>query len=194
MKIINSKFVTSVASVKNLIQDDCKQIAFVGRSNVGKSSLLNMLVGRTKLAKTSSTPGRTRLVNYFLINDSFYFVDLPGYGYAKAGKTLVSEWQSLIEPYLLKNEKLKCVCVLVDIRHKPSDLDKLMIEFLTYHRLPYLIIATKCDKLAKSKIKPAITVLANELGVGTGNVYGTSSENFYGKEDLLKKIDDLLPV
>ena len=143
MKITQSDFVTSVSSAKNIINDGKPQIAFVGRSNVGKSSLLNMLVGKNKLAKTSQTPGRTRLINYFMINDSFYFVDLPGYGYAKASKTEVNSWQSLLEPYLKNNQDLKCVCVLVDIRHKPSELDVLMIDFLSHYTIPFIIVATK---------------------------------------------------
>lgn len=194
MKITNSQFITSVASKNNLIQDNLLQVAFVGRSNVGKSSLLNMLTNRTKLAKTSSTPGRTRLVNYFLINNSFYFVDLPGYGFAKASKTEVASWQSLLEPYLLNNAKLKCVCMLVDIRHKPSELDKVMLSFLSYYAIPFLIVATKSDKLSKSKIKPACQVLANELKVGTNNIIATSSDSRIGQQELLDKIEVLLNV
>ena len=177
---------------KNIINDGKPQIAFVGRSNVGKSSLLNMLVGKNKLAKTSQTPGRTRLINYFMINDSFYFVDLPGYGYAKASKTEVNSWQSLLEPYLKNNQDLKCVCVLVDIRHKPSELDVLMIDFLSHYTIPFIIVATKADKLSKSQIKNELHKVANTLNVGIGNVYATSSENRYGKEQLLDKIEELV--
>ena len=192
IKIPKSDFVTSVSSAKNIIHDGKPQIAFVGRSNVGKSSLLNMLVGKNKLAKTSQTPGRTRLINYFMINDSFYFVDLPGYGYAKASKTEVNSWQSLLEPYLKNNQDLKCVCVLVDIRHKPSELDVLMIDFLSHYTIPFIIVATKADKLSKSQIKNELHKVANTLNVGIGNVYATSSENRYGKEQLLDKIEELV--
>jgi GTP-binding protein len=192
MKITKGVFITSVASVNNLIKDKIPQIAFVGRSNVGKSSLLNMLADNKKLAKTSNTPGRTRLINYFLINESFYFVDLPGYGFAKASKSESSAWQSLIEPYLVNYSNLKCVCVLVDIRHIPSDLDQVMINFLFHYNIPFLIIATKCDKLSKSKIKPALNVIANTLKVGVGNIYPTSSEQKLGKEDLLNKFNNML--
>lgn len=151
-----------------------------------------MLVGKNKLAKTSQTPGRTRLINYFMINDSFYFVDLPGYGYAKASKTEVNSWQSLLEPYLKNNQDLKCVCVLVDIRHKPSELDVLMIDFLSHYTIPFIIVATKADKLSKSQIKNELHKVANTLNVGIGNVYATSSENRYGKEQLLDKIEELV--
>lgn len=194
MRIIESEFVKSVSSAKNMINDEFFEVAFVGRSNVGKSSLLNMLTNRKKLARTSQTPGRTRLINYFLINKSFYFVDLPGYGFAKASKTETQNWQSLIEPYLKNNKKLKCVCVLVDIRHKPSHLDEMMIEFLTYYNIPFLIVATKVDKLPKTKIKPALLELANHLKVGVGNIYPTSSETKFGQAELLAKINDMLQV
>lgn len=194
MKIYTSEFKISVASVNGFIKDGLSQVAFVGRSNVGKSSLLNMLTNRNKLAKTSSTPGRTRLINYFLINNDFYFVDLPGYGYAKASKTEAMAWQSIIEPYLVNNKALKCVCVLVDIRHKPNELDKLMLDFLQYYSIPFLIVATKSDKLPKTKIKPALLQVANELKVGVDNVVATSSENRNGQEALLNKINLLLNV
>lgn len=194
MKITKSEFVTSVANANNMIKDERLQVAFVGRSNVGKSSLLNMLVNKNKLAKTSSTPGRTRLINYFLINDNFYFVDLPGYGYAKASKTQVKGWQGLLEPYLEHNEMLRCVCVLVDIRHKPTQLDTLMVDYLAHYNIPFLIIATKADKFSKSQIKNELHKIANTLGVGVGNIYATSSKNRYGKQELLDKIQSLIQV
>ena len=194
MKITNSRFLRSVSDAAHVIYDDKKQIAFVGRSNVGKSSLINMLVNNGKLAKTSSTPGRTRLVNYFVINEDFYFVDLPGYGYAKASKSMVYDWQGLIEPYLTGSHNLKCVCVLVDSRHEPTAQDRQMIDFLSYYNIPFIIIATKCDKHVKSKLKPALLKVANALGVGPSNVFGVSSETRYGKEAVLDKIEVMLNV
>ena len=192
MKITKSSFVTSVANPKNILIDDKCQIAFVGPSNVGKSSLINMLVNNSKLCKTSATPGRTRLINYFLINEEFYFVDLPGYGYAQAAKEAVYGWQGLIEPYLINNEQLKCVCALIDVRHEPTEQDKQMINYLHYYQLPFIIIATKCDKLPKSKVKPALNKLANTLKVGVGNVYGVSSETKFGREELLSKFEQFI--
>ena len=192
MKIAKSTFVKSIANPKNLIKDGVKQIAFVGRSNVGKSSLINMLVNNSKLARTSNTPGRTRLVNYFLINDSFYFVDLPGYGYAKASKTMTESWQSLLEPYILDNPNLKCVCVLLDSRHDGSEQDKQMIDFLVYYNIPFVIVATKTDKFSKSAVKPALQKLANSVGVVVGNVYPTSSDKKTGKEELLNRLEQFL--
>lgn len=192
MNITKSSFVTSVASSHKILKDEKKQIAFVGRSNVGKSSLINMLVNNSKLCKTSATPGRTRLINYFLINESFYFVDLPGYGYAQAAKTDVYGWQSLIEPYLINNDMLKCVCVLVDVRHDPTEQDKQMVNYLYYYQIPFIIVATKCDKLPKTKVKPALNNVASKLKVGAQNIYGISNETKFGKVELLNKMEQFL--
>ena len=192
MKITKSAFVTSVANPSKFLNDGKGEIAFVGRSNVGKSSLLNMLVNNKKLTKTSTLPGRTRLINYFIINDSFYFVDLPGYGFAKASKQEAFGWQSLIEPYLIKNNNLKCVFVLVDSRIEPTENDKQMIDFLVYYNIPFVIIATKCDKFAKSKIKPALLKIANSLNVGVGNIIGVSNETGFGKEEVLAKVEQFI--
>lgn len=192
MKITKSSFVTSVANANKVVVDEKKQVAFVGRSNVGKSSLINMLVNNSKLCKTSQTPGRTRLINYFLINDAFYFVDLPGYGFAQASKKDVFGWQGLIEPYLKNNAMLKCVCVLVDIRHNPTEQDKQMINYLFYYQIPFIIVATKCDKLSKTKVKPALNKIAGELKVGVKNIYGISSQTSFGKDELLNKIEQFL--
>ena len=192
MKITKSSFVTSVANANKVVVDGKKQVAFVGRSNVGKSSLINMLVNNSKLCKTSQTPGRTRLINYFLINDAFYFVDLPGYGFAQASKKDVFGWQGLIEPYLKNNAMLKCVCVLVDVRHNPTEQDKQMINYLFYYQIPFIIVATKCDKLSKTKVKPALNKIAGELKVGVKNIYGISSQTSFGKDELLNKLEQFL--
>lgn len=192
MKITKSSFVTSVANANKVVVDEKKQVAFVGRSNVGKSSLINMLVNNSKLCKTSQTPGRTRLINYFLINDAFYFVDLPGYGFAQASKKDVFGWQGLIEPYLKNNAMLKCVCVLVDVRHNPTEQDKQMINYLFYYQIPFIIVATKCDKLSKTKVKPALNKIAGELKVGVQNIYGVSSQTSFGKDELLNKLEQFL--
>ena len=192
MKITKSSFVTSVANANKVVVDEKKQIAFVGRSNVGKSSLINMLVNNSKLCKTSQTTGRNRLINYFLINDAFYFVDLPGYGFAQASKKDVFGWQGLIEPYLKNNAMLKCVCVLVDVRHNPTEQDKQMINYLFYYQIPFIIVATKCDKLSKTKVKPALNKIAGELKVGVKNIYGISSQTSFGKDELLNKLEQFL--
>lgn len=191
MKIKNARFVTSVASAKNLICDDKIEIAFAGKSNVGKSSFINMLCGQKKLAKTSSLPGRTRLVNYFLINDEFYFVDLPGYGFAKAGQKNKEMWASLLEDYLIKAEKIKLVFMLVDLRHDPTDLDKIMLKFLYQRGLPFKIIATKADKIAKSKIPSFAQNVAKCLGVGKDDIIAVSSETGYGLSQVLAEIESV---
>ena len=192
MEIRSAKFVTSVANSGNILKDGKMEIAFVGRSNVGKSSLINMLVKNSKLCRTSSTPGRKRLINYFLINDDFYFVDLPGYGYAKASKSEVDGWQSMIEPYLIDNPQLKCVCMLVDSRFEPTAQDKQMLKFLNYYQIPFIIIATKCDKFGKSQIKPQMQRIANYLGVGKDNVFASSGEKLLGRNEILSKMDQFL--
>ena len=191
MEIKSAKFIKSATSIDNSLEN-FSQIAFVGRSNVGKSSLINMLTKNSKLCKTSSTPGRTRLINYFQINSDIYFVDLPGYGFAKASKTEVDGWQSMIEPYLVENENLKCVCMLVDSRIEPTNQDKQMLKFLNYYRIPFVIIATKCDKFGKSQIKPQMQKIANFLGVGKDNVFASSSETGYGRLEILQKLDQFL--
>ena len=151
MKITGAKYLTSVVNRKDFIQEGI-DFAFVGRSNVGKSSFINSLLGVKKLARTSSEPGRTRMINYFLINDMFRFVDLPGYGYHKAGKKNELLWTTLMEDYLNDSPCLKRVFMLIDIRHKPTELDKQMLKYLTYSGLTFTIVATKADKIAKSKI------------------------------------------
>lgn len=192
MVINSANFITSVANPSNVINDALSQVAFVGRSNVGKSSLINMLCNQKKLAKASSTPGRTRLINYFLINNKMYFVDLPGYGFAQASKKEVYGWQSLIEPYLMNNDRLKLVCMLVDSRITPTEQDKQMFDYLAYYNLPFLVVATKSDKLSKAQLSKSRLNIANTLGVGVDNVCCVSSETKDGKEKLLSLIDKYL--
>ena len=189
MVINSASFVTSVANKENIVIDGLNQVAFVGRSNVGKSSLINMLTNQKKLAKASSTPGRTRLINYFLVNNKLYFVDLPGYGFAQASKTQVYGWQSLIEPYLMNNDKLKLVCMLVDSRITPTEQDKQMFEYLAYYKVPFVIVATKSDKLSRAQLNRSKVNIANTLGVGVDNVVCVSNETKDGKDKLLALID-----
>ena len=189
MEIKSASFYISVADSRKVVADEKKQIAFVGRSNVGKSSLLNALVGQKKLAKTSQTPGRTRLINYFLINNEFYFVDLPGYGFAKGNKQEVSSWQDLIEPYLVNNPKLKCVCMLVDSRLNPMGTDKQMQIVLDHYKIPYIVIATKADKLTKSECGKVKSNIANSLRLGTDNIIVSSSKTNAGRKEILDKLE-----
>ena len=193
MEIKQAKFITSVASKSNFLEDGTPEIAFVGRSNVGKSSIINSLTNISKLAKTSSTPGRTQLINYFQVNNGeFRFVDLPGYGYTKTGKAKREAWAGLLEDYLLTSKDLKLIVLLVDIRHEPTELDKLMQNFVFTHNIPCLIVATKSDKVAKSKIKNYLMKIASALSVGIANMYSYSIENRQGKQVLLDKMEEYI--
>ena len=187
-----AEFVTSIANSKNLNGLDKPEFAFVGRSNVGKSSLINSLTNRKKLAKASSTPGRTRLINIFDINHSFYFIDLPGYGFAQASKKEQAGWQQLIGTYLENSNNLKRVFVLVDIRHLPNDKDKLMLNYLYTYNIPFNIIATKADKLSKNQINKNISQIANELHVGVDDIIISSSESKLGNDKILSLIETLI--
>ncbi len=174
MIIKSAEYLTSVVSKDKILKDGV-DFAFVGRSNVGKSSLINSLVGQKKLCKTSSMPGRTRMINYFNINKSFRFVDLPGYGYAKAGKEHKLVWASIMEEYLLNTQCLKRVFLLVDSRLEPTELDLRMLKFLFYYQIPTTVIATKCDK---------------KLNLGKDNIIPYSSETNMGKNNILDVIEN----
>ena len=191
MRIKNAIFVKSVAS--NEILNDLPEIAFCGRSNVGKSSLINAICGQNKLAKTSSVPGKTRLINYFALNNkTFYLVDLPGYGYHKAGKQFDKQWSVILENYLSSSKKLKLCLLLVDLNVKPSENDKMMMSFLAYNKLPYIVIGTKADKIAKSKINNAVLMVASELGIGTQNIIPVSSSSKLNIDKILELFDRYL--
>ncbi len=188
MKITSARYLTSVVKADDILKDECIEFAFVGRSNVGKSSLINCLTAKKNLAKTSSTPGLTKMVNYFVINEKFRIVDLPGYGYAKTGQKHIANWAHLMEDYLLQSPNLKTVFVLVDCRIKPSELDKMMLEFLNNYQIPYMVVMTKVDKLAKSKVPQAASAVAKELGIRREMIIPFSSETAVGKESLLSYI------
>ena len=190
MKIISAKYITSAVSKNGLILDDVPEISFVGRSNVGKSSLINNLVGIKRLAKTSSTPGLTKMVNYFDINGTMRFVDLPGYGYAKVGKGQKDVWSSLMGEYLALSHSLKLVFVLVDIRHEPSELDHMMIDYLIRMCIPFAVIATKADKLSKAGIAKSLQIISKELNIRKEMIFVHSSESSLGKEKILEYIEN----
>lgn len=188
--IKQAKYLTSAVD-KNHFLNDLPEVAFVGRSNVGKSSLINNLVNQKRLAKTSSTAGLTKMVNYFLINNTMYFVDLPGYGYSQTGKKHQEIWSELIEAYLLESVNLKLVLLLVDIRHKPSALDQMMQKFLYCNNIPYRIIATKADKIAKSKIGQYLKQIADVLQVTANNIIPHSSSDGLNKQKILNLIGEV---
>lgn len=190
MVIKEAKFICSYTSADKLQQlKEMPQFAFVGRSNVGKSSLINALTARNKLAKTSSTPGRTRLINIFEINHEFYLVDLPGYGYAKASKTQQESWQSLIGGYLQFSGSLKRVFVLLDSRIKPTEKDKQMLSYLYAFQIPFSIVLTKTDKLNRSELQKNKKIITSEIGIGADDVILTSSQKKQNLEDVWKIVE-----
>ena len=193
MVIKNAKFLKSESGVtKNYSGFGVPEIAVVGRSNVGKSSFINMLANQNKLAKTSSMPGRTRLVNYFMFNESFVLVDLPGYGYAKASKKEQAIWESMITGYFAETDFLAGIILLVDIRHTPTDNDVQMLKYLYTYGIPIAIVATKQDKIKRSEMPRRVMDIAGKLKVAKENIIVTSSENRYGKEKVLEKMEQLL--
>lgn len=192
MLVKSAEFVTSVASPDRLGQFDKPQFAFVGRSNVGKSSLLNALAARNKLAKTSGTPGRTRLINIFEINRSFYLVDLPGYGFAQASKAEQAGWQELIGDFLENSANLKMVFVLVDARHKPSPKDVQMLEYLYNFQIPFKLVATKTDKLSRSELNNNKALLASTLSVGVDDIIFVSAKDKKNIDKIWEVIEQYL--
>lgn len=193
MKIISSEFIKSASNAQGFLTDGVPEIAVVGRSNVGKSSFINALTGNAKLAKTSSLPGRTRLVNYFSINKGqFYLVDLPGYGFAKASKQEQEKWNSVMGSYFTQSKQIKMVVLLVDIRHEPTEKDVQMLEYLYFYNINTTVVATKCDKIPKSKLLHYIKAIMTKLKVGKENIYPFSSETNYGKDAVLQRFDQFI--
>ena len=171
------------------------EIAMAGKSNVGKSSLINSMTRNSRLARTSSEPGKTRLVNYYRINDAFFLVDLPGYGFARAPKQEKQKWAEMIEGYLRGSKQLRHVFMLVDIRHAPTEDDQLMVEYLRHYQLPFSVIATKADKLSKAQRGRSIPVICRALGVQPWEIVIYSSEDGTGRDRLLEKIEaEILPA
>ena len=192
MKIANATFITSVASSKNFYKTEKPIIAVAGKSNVGKSSLINMLANQKKLAKTSVTPGRTRLINYFDFGE-FVLADLPGYGFAKVSKEEKKKWGELMEEFL-RTQKIDLLISLVDIRHDPTADDVTMINYLYHYAIPFVLVATKADKIGKTKIKPRLKEIATFLRVGVGDVTATSSETGFGKQEVLSLIEQAVTL
>ena len=189
MKIKTAEFIISAVKEAQFPQTGLPEVAYVGRSNVGKSSLLNSLLNRKKLALTSSSPGKTRLINFFLINKSFYFVDLPGYGYARVSREMKRQWGEIIEDYLAQREPLKLVVQLVDVRHPPTADDLQMYQWLTYSYLPTVIVATKVDKITRGRWQKQLQQIRTGLGLGPqGPVRFYSSQTGQGKEELWRVI------
>ena len=192
MRFINAQFIKSASKKDEFILDDLSQIAIVGRSNVGKSSLINLLTNNSKMAKTSRTPGRTRLVNYFNINKKFYLVDLPGYGFHKASKSLADSWDRVMNDYLSENDKLKLVFLLLDCRIGATDLDYQMLDYLAEHEIPVIIILTKADKISRSEMGLKMAQISREMRFNKDLIVATSSLKKQGVDRIERIIDEYI--
>lgn len=173
--------------------NDKPEVAFAGKSNVGKSSLINALMNRKSLARTSAQPGKTQTINYYNINDAMYFVDLPGYGYARANESVKAQWGKMIEDYLHKSKQLKCVFLLIDIRHAPSENDCIMYDWIVRNGYHPVIIATKLDKINRSQIQKQLKLIRTTLEVEEGTVMiPFSAETKQGRDEIYELLDDIL--
>lgn len=187
MKILSAEFITSAVGAKQFPSDTRQQIAFAGRSNVGKSSLINALLHRRNLVKTSATPGKTQMINFFMINDQFYFVDLPGYGYARAPKRVVDAWAPLIERYLKDAPQVRAVVVLLDARRVPDERDLRLLEWLNHYSVPAIYVLTKTDKLKRQEAERARETVRTRLCLGEKPIL-TSAKKGQGMDQLWKEI------
>ncbi len=190
MKITSTEFTKSAFNESHWTTDGLPEIAFLGRSNVGKSSLLNSLLQRKGLARTSNTPGRTQSINFFLVNESFYFVDLPGYGYAKVSKTMRADWGKMAEEYLANRQELALSIHLVDSRHQPTELDRELHDWLVFHQRKHIVVATKSDKLSANKLKTSLREIENSLP--ESEIIAYSSVTGAGKDALWQEISRAL--
>ena len=194
--IINNVFLEAVAVGKNQYPaSGLPEIAFVGKSNVGKSSLINCLINRRALARTSGQPGKTRTINFYNVESRLYFVDLPGYGYARAAKTEAAKWGKMAENYLMKRESLKNILLLLDIRHEPSENDKLMFEWLKYYGKGMTVVLTKADKLTKNEAAKNIALIKKSLpgfSASETPVIPFSSETKFGRNELWARIEEII--
>jgi len=193
MIIKSAEFIVSNQEVSRCPESELPEYAFIGRSNVGKSSLINMLTNHKKLAKTSSTPGKTQLINHFLINDDWYLVDLPGYGFAKTSKKSREQWGQMIHQYLMKRKNLRCTFLLVDIRLEPQKIDLDFIEWMGINQLPFVIIFTKSDKLNKQNLIKNIELYKSTLSEKWAELpqfIVSSSVKTQGKEAILELISE----
>ena len=193
MKIIEAVYITSSVKLNQCPEPDKPEYAFIGRSNVGKSSLINMLTGRKKLAKVSGSPGKTITINHFLIDKTWYLVDLPGFGYAKRSKSERAKWEKMIRSYLLQRTNLLSVFLLIDIRHDPQKNDLEFMEWLAISQIPFTILFTKADKLNKLKIESAIRTYQKQLTENweeLPHIIVTSAVNGSGKDEWLDYIGE----
>lgn len=193
MKVKTADYIISAVGPGQWPTDGKPQIALSGRSNVGKSSLINHLLNRKNLARTSQKPGKTQKLNYFMINEAFYFVDVPGYGYAQVSQTERQAWGRMMEHYFSENEQLRVVVALVDFRHPPTNNDIQMVELLKYHEIPIIVVATKCDKVPKTKRLKQAKIIQEKLGIASGDPFVMYSVSEHiGKEALWNEIEKFI--
>jgi GTP-binding protein len=190
MKISSAIFIKSAFEESHWVSGNKPEIAFLGRSNVGKSSLLNSLLKVKGLARTSNTPGRTQSINFFLINDAFHFADLPGYGYAKVSKAMRLDWGKMAEEYLALRPQLVLSIQLIDSRHAPTELDMQLQEWLVFHEKPRLVIATKSDKLSKNELHKNLQVIRKSMPLS--KVIAYSSSKGHGRDEIWHEIEEKL--
>ncbi len=188
MHTLRTKFLRAAIKPEQFPDLDLPEIAFAGRSNVGKSSLINSLTGQRQLARVSSTPGRTQSINFFLVNRDWMFVDLPGYGFARVPKAVKASWKRLVESYLLDRPALQAVVLIVDVRRDPMESDQQLKAFLDAHDIPVLVVATKVDKLSRQKVDRQVSRLAKGLGVGSSQIIRFSAVTRAGRQELWEAI------
>ncbi len=192
MIIKSAVFIKSATKPSHYPDPLSSEIAFAGRSNVGKSSLINTLLNRKSLVKTSRTPGRTQLINFFMINELFYFVDLPGYGYAKVPPKIKREWGPMVESYLFNRNNLDAVVLAMDIRRTPTDDEKNLLKWFDHLNLRKILVLTKSDKLSKNKQIQQQSVYAKSLFVDKSDLFLFSAKNFQGKENILTRLETII--
>jgi GTP-binding protein len=192
MHVKSTEFIKSATKPAHYPEGDLPEIAFAGRSNVGKSSLINVLVNRKALVRTSSTPGRTQLINFFDVNGTFTLVDLPGYGFAKVPLEVKKQWGPMMQTYLSSRANLRGVVLIIDVRRIPKEEDIQMFEWLRTFGIPPILVVTKCDKVSKSQRERHIAAIAGELGVARGEICSFSALSRDGSEGIWKRIEELL--
>lgn len=191
MVVKNAKLEATAVKPEQYPEKNLQEVVFVGRSNVGKSSIINSLANRKSLARVGSTPGKTRVINFYNIDDKLYLVDLPGYGYAGVSKTMKASWGNIVETYLNTRENIQLIIMLVDIRHKPTQDDKIMYEWLAANMVRHVVVASKADKISRSAIKPRLKEIKDALGVSDEvKIIPYSSENGAGRDELWTMIEE----
>ena len=190
VKVRSARFFKSATQPDEFPRDQRPEIAFCGRSNIGKSSLLNILTDHRGLARTSASPGRTQTINFFLIDERLYFVDLPGYGYAKVSKTVKENWGPMVESYLMKREQLRLVLMLVDSRMPPAESDSIMKQWLDHHGVPSAVVLTKADKISRNQLNQALRRSAETLK--TKEIIAFSAVTGLGRDQILDRIESAI--